>query len=61
MWNFEKSLFQYKIEKIETFQSFDSISTMESYGKPVYVHPNKGVGPTHAPYDLVIRIESNNA
>ena len=57
IWGLYTGLFDRKIERIETFQVSDRISSMESYGKPVYVHANEGVGPTAGPYDLAIRVE----
>ena len=61
MWSLDKSLFQYKLEKIETLQGIDSIPTMEGYGNPVYVYPNERIGPTYAPsYDLTVRCEYRN-
>lgn len=60
IWSFKDSLFKYEIERIETFQGVVHISEMEGYGIPIYVHPNKGVGPTFGAYDLAIRIEYKN-
>ncbi len=41
IWNLRHSLFEYRIEKIVTFQAIDHISDMESHGISVFVHPNK--------------------
>lgn len=57
IWSLYTGLFDRKIERIETFQAFDIISAMESYGKPVYVHANEGVGPTAGRYDLAVLVE----
>ena len=60
LWSLNNSLFHLRIEEIETFQVYDVMGNNESRGWPVYVHPNKGVGPVEASFDLTIRVDYKN-
>lgn len=57
IWNFGNGLFQSRIEKVETLQVSDVIGTKERRGVPIYVHPNKGVGPIQGEYNLAFRVD----
>jgi hypothetical protein len=60
LWTFEDSLFNDRIEKVETYQISDVIGVKERRAYPLYAYPNEGVGSTQAGYGMHILVNYRN-
>ena len=56
LWTFENSLFNDRIEKVETYQISDVLGVKERRAYPVYAYPNEGVGSSQAGYDMYVLV-----